>query len=218
MEEQSAESAPDEAPEDAGAPESTEPGFASLELTVSEGTLHIQAGDAFSLTRNDSGADYEIEDGVLRCSVNHTGKTVLTLPSESAYDTLCLTAGEGHVYGEGSLAFQSLELEVGRGEVTPEGFTVEEDSAVSVRQGSASLACDLGRSIAADCREGHLSLALPLRQDDFDYSVDLSGGSSIRFGSKTYRDLSASKSVDNGAGRSIAVSCARGDVSVGFGK
>lgn len=217
VEAQTAEAAPDEGPEDAGTPESTDLGFTSLELTVSEGTLYIQAGDAFSLTRNDSDADYEIEDGVLRCSVNHTGKTVLTLPSEGTYDTLCLTVGEGHVYGEGGLMFQSLELEVGRGEVTLEGFTVE-DSAVSVRQGAAILSCDLGCSIAADCREGRPSLALPLHQSDYDYTVELSGGGSVRFGNENYHGLSASKSVDNGAERSIAVSCTRGDVSVAFDK
>lgn len=204
-----------EAPEAPADPEPA-PDFTSLELNVSEGTLYIRAGDAFSLTRNGGDVDHIIDGGTLTCSISHTGETILTLPADITYDALRLTVGAGHVYGEGALTFQSLDLEVGRGEVTLERFSVEEDSSVAVQQGSAFLSGDLGASIEADCREGHLSLELPFSQDDCDYEIELSGGGSIRFGRDSYRGRSASKHVDNGGTRSIAVSCSRGDVSVEF--
>ena len=211
------EDAPAETPEDAAGPESAaELDFTGLELTVTEGTLYIRAGDAFSLTRDGGGVDYTVDGGTLSCSISHTGETVLTLPTGVTYDALRLTVGAGHVYGEGALTFRSLDLEVGRGEATLEDFSAEEDSAIAVRQGAAFLSGDLGPSITADCREGHLSLELPCGQDDWDCEIELSGGGSIRFGRDSYRGRSASKRVDNGGARSIAVSCSRGDVSVEF--
>lgn len=187
-----------------------------LELEVTEGTLYIRAGDSVSLTRHGGEPlDYEIEDGVLSFSDSRGGDIVLTLPENSSYDSLRLTVKNGHVYAEDALTLRSLELTMDRGEAKLEQAAVSESSTIDVDQGSAFLSGDLGQSISASCREGHLSLEVSFERSGCNYEIDLSQGN-IRLGSDHYSGRSYSKTLDNGAERTMRLSCARGDVSVEF--
>lgn len=201
---------------------SPEPGeeqaFDALEIDIEKGTMYIRAGDSFSYTREDGGkAEYEITDNTLCISQLQDHKTVLTLPEDLAYTSLRLTVGEGHVYTECALSLQTLELDVSRGEASLSGIAVSDSSAIEVRQGSAFLSGDPGASVTANSKEGHISMEVWTAQDDYNFEIDLSTGN-IHVGSEDYHGLSASKSIDNGAERSMKLTCSRGDLSVEFDK
>lgn len=194
----------------------TEQLFDAMEIDVERGSLDICTGDSFSYVRKDGGeADYEIAGGVLRIEQSQDHKTVLTLPEGESYTSLRLTAGEGHVYAESALQLQTLELNVTRGEATVSGVCVADSSSIAVGQGSAFLSGDPGKSVAVNSREGHVSMEVSCAQDDYNFEIELSTGN-IHLGAEDYHGLSFSKSVDNGAERSMELSCSRGDLSVDF--
>ena len=114
-----------------------------------------------------------------------------------------------------ALSLQTLELNVSRGEVDLSGIAVTDSSVIEVSQGSAFLSGDLGNSVAAHSKEGHLSMELPAAQGDYNFEIDLLTGN-IHLGTEDYHGLSVSKSIDNGAERSMKLNCSRGDLSVEF--
>lgn len=207
-----------EAPADISLPEPAgeEPAFTSLDLEIKKGSLYIRSGDEFSLTRHgEEVKDYEISGGTLYFENDDPGDTMLTLPEDSAYEMLRLSVGEGHIYGETGLTVNTLELESSRGETTLEGISVSESSTVQIEQGTAFLSGDLGKSASVSCREGHLNLELSFAEKECSYEISLSEGN-LRLGGKNYKGRSVSKTVDNGADRSLELNCSRGDLSVEF--
>lgn len=192
--------------------------FEAMEIDIEKGTLYIRSGDSFSYSRENGGqAGYEIADGVLRIDQSGDHKTVLTLPQGEEFDSLLLTVGEGHVYVESALSLGTLELSVARGEVTVSGVSVTESSDIDVGQGSVFLTGDPGSSVTAVSRQGHLGMELSCAQSDYNYEIDLSNGN-IHLGGENYHGRSFSDSIDNGAERTMALSCAMGDLSVEFDK
>lgn len=186
-----------------------------ITLDIKKGTLYIRFGDSLSLThRSGEALDYSIDNGTLYVSINHSGEMVLTLP-ENSYETLRLDVENGHVYAEDALSLTSLALNLEEGEVKLEALSVSDNSSIYVEKGSAFLYGDLGSSIWANCEEGHLSLSVPYKQDDYNYEIQLSGGD-IRLGSKNYHGKTASETIDNGAAYSMQLNCSRGDISVSF--
>lgn len=215
-EEKSESAAPPEEPSPDPPEPQTEPLFDALEIDIEKGDLEICSGDSFSYVRKDGGeADYEITDGVLLIDQRQDHKTVLTLPEGLTYTSVRLTAGEGHVYAESALSLQTLELYVKRGEVTLSGISVTDSSVLEVSQGSVFLSGDPGKSVTVSSKEGQLSMEASCAQDDYNFEVELSMGH-IHLGSEDYQGLSFSKSIDNGAERSMEVNCTRGDLSVKF--
>lgn len=190
--------------------------FTNLELEIAEGTLYVRSGDSFSLTlRGKDVTDYEISDSTLYFKNSHAGDVVLVLPKEESYETFRLTVTGGHVYTEDSLEVQALELEMRQGEAKLETISVASNSNISVEQGSAFLSGNLGPSINASCREGHLSLEVSSQQTDFNYEISLSEGE-LRLGKENYHGKSDNRTIDNGAESSMQLSCSRGDISVEF--
>lgn len=192
--------------------------FTSMELNIDRGTLYIRAGDSFSLTRRDGHPmDYEITDQVLHLDQKLEGEAVLMLPEDTSFAALHLTAGEGHVFAESPLSLETLELTVSRGEVTLSQVSVTDSSAIQVSQGSAFLSGSLGASVTAASKEGNLNMELSDAQEDYDYEIELSTGN-IHLGELDFRGRSASRTIDNDAGQSMALHCSRGNLSVEFKK
>lgn len=180
--------------------------------------MYIRSGSSFSLTRHDGVAiDYEISDNILYLKNNYTGDVVLILPENDNYETLLLTVADGHVYWESPLTVQTLELKVAQGEVKLESVSAAGNSSIEVTHGSAFLSGNPGHSVTANCQGGHLSLEVSLAQSDYNYEIELSNGN-IRLGKEQYHGRSYSHTVDNGAERSMKLTCAQGDISVEFNK
>lgn len=200
-------------------PETTAPSeqmFDNLILNIDRGTMYIRSGDSFSFTRHDGKeVDYEIKDNTLYINQYQDGEAVLTLPTDASYNTLQLTVGEGHVYAENTLSLQTLELNLTRGEANLSSVSVAESSTLDISQGSAFVHGDLGTSIIANSREGHLSIEVPNAQNDYNFDIQLTTGN-IHLGNENYNGRSFSKNIDNGAERSMMLDCSRGDLSVEF--
>lgn len=195
-----------------------EQAFTSMEIEVEEGTLYIRSGDAFSLTyHNGNAADYDISNNTLYYKNRHTGDTVLVLPENESYETLHLIVDDGHAYVENSVTVRNLKLEVEQGEAKLEKVFVSDNSFIKVEQGSAFVSGDLGDSVNASCKEGHLSLEVPFKQTECSYEIDLTEGD-IRMGNEHYQGRSESRTVDNGGERFMKLTCSRGDISVEFEK
>lgn len=196
----------------------TEQKFTDINIEVSEGTLYIRSGNSFSLTYHDGKTlDYEITDGTLYISNSRTGDTVLTLPESESYKTLSINVGNGHLYGECPLNIENLNLDAGQGEATLKLLSVSDSSSIKVNKGSAFLSGDLGYTAVAEAQTGKISLEVPFKQTDCNYEINLSYGN-ITLGTESYHGKSDFKTIDNGAERSIKLTCAYGDISVEFGK
>ncbi len=192
--------------------------FEALELDITRGTLYIRAGSAFSYTKEDGGkADYELVGNTLHISQKQDHKTVLILPEGISLTSLQLSVQEGHVYAECALTLQTLDLSVGQGEVTCSKIAVAARSTIEVNRGSASLFGDPGETVTLRSTEGHLRLDVSVPQTAFNFEISLTTGN-IHLGTEDYHGPSYSKSIDNGASRSMVVTCARGELSVDFSK
>lgn len=190
--------------------------FDTVVLEVERGTMSVRAGDTFSYSREDGGpADYALADGTLTIHQSQDHKTVLTLP-ERVYAKCSITVGEGHLYVECSLSLQELELSVTRGEASLSSVSVTGSSTITVSQGSASLSGDPGAQVTAHSSMGHLAMAVSGAQSSYNISFELSEGN-IQLGEDTYHGLSLSKEFNNGAERSMTLTCSKGDLSIGFG-
>lgn len=140
---------------------------------------------------------------------------VLVLPETDSYETLDLNVKNGHAYMEGTVTVDSLKLRVSQGEAGLEGLTVLEDSDIQVDGGSLSLCGDPGKSVTADCKQGHLGMSVPFEEEDCNYEVKVSGGK-IHLGSHNYEGKSASHTLDNNSDRLMKLSCSHGEPSVEF--
>lgn len=189
--------------------------FDSIVVDIEKGRITIRKGDSFSYIREDGGeADYEIIDGTLRISQNQDHKTVLTLP-EYEYSDISLTVGEGDLYAEGTLSSRSLEVYVTKGEAALSSVAVADSSVIEVSEGSISLSGDPGKSVTARSEKGHLDMGVSGSQSSYNISFELSEGN-VRLGDTDYHDRSLSKNIDNGAEKTMTLTCTKGDLSVGF--
>ena len=189
--------------------------FDSLLLTLDRGSLTIQSGDAFSYTRADGeAADFTLSEGTLCIRQAEDQPTILTLPKQE-YEDFSLTVGEGHLAGECALSLESLKLEVNRGEASLGSLTVQGTSEIRVSQGSAALEGDLGSSVTAESSMGHLNLSLAGARSKYNIDLSLTQGD-IRLGEDVYQGLEYSDRFDNGADRSLTLTCSRGDLSADF--
>ena len=190
--------------------------FAAMELEVRQGTLYIREGAEFSLARKDGKtAEYEIDSDTLVFVDDHTGDTVLTLPEGGSYGLLALKVKDGHVYGEAPLALDELDLTMEHGEASLEAVTVRGRCRIDVEEGSAYVKGDVGPEAEALCSQGHLGLEVPFAKEDCNYTLEVSEGE-LRLGGEGYHGRAGSSTVDNGADRSMALTCRRGELSVEF--
>lgn len=133
--------------------------FVNIEIELTTGTIKIYSGDEFSLTY-DGGktAEYSVADSTLYIPVQSAGELVLTLPSDYAFDTVTISVDQGHLYAEGPLSAEKLNLDLGEGEATLEGLSVSESCAVNIKRGSAFLSGTLAGTVEAQCNEGQIQI------------------------------------------------------------
>lgn len=190
--------------------------FGSINLKMKEGTLKILPGDSFSITYgNEEPAEYEITEGTLYFKNSQSKDVILTLPEDEKYDFVLLDVKDGHILEKGALAVEALEVHAERSDVQIEGINVEASSAINVDSGSVFLSGNPGTSVTADCRQGHLNLAIP-SEESYNYELEASDGN-IRVGKRDYHGRTIAESIDNGAERLMRLHCSKGDIAVESG-
>lgn len=195
--------------------EHSQQAFTNIDLTITKGSLYVRTGSEFSIVKKDGkSAKYDIIDNTLYFSDERSNDIVLTLPEKSTYESLHITAKSGNISAELPLILNSVTLEVEEGEVSIADATISNESSITIHSGSVYLSGSLGDAVSADCEKGHLSLDSSDSVTDYNYVLKASNAS-IRLDDKKY-EKNTEQQIDNGAARTMSLTCSFGDISVEF--
>lgn len=132
-------------------------------------------------------------------------------------DSASLSAGAGRIELQDAKV-KSLEIEVGAGQAEVTDMQVTE---LDVKVGMGEFVGDgaIDGDVTMECSMGNLELCVKGRQEDFNYEIDgamgnisLDGAS----GGQEFGGFSNERSIDNGAGKEMDISCAMGNITVSF--
>lgn len=133
-----------------------------------------------------------------------------------------LHAGEASLeVGAGEIVVQEteadkLELSVGMGSIELDGMSVNRLD-ISVGMGGVTAKGSVSGDIKAECSMGSMEMTLEGSQNDFNYTLECAMGT-IELGSDEYSGMAMSKSISNGAGKSITADCSMGSMTIRFTK
>ena len=126
---------------------------------------------------------------------------------------LDLEVGAGQITGD-YMEASKASVSVGMGEVSIDDMQVNRLDA-EVGMGALCLVADIKESANMECSMGELDLTLKGKETDFNYKVEAAMGN-VDIGSDSYSGLAHERKIDNGAGKTVTVECAMGDVTVDF--
>ena len=189
-------------------------GTSKVQCYVEENTLHVKAV-----------VKTIIDD-------NPTAVIVVRVPAGISFDDLDMEIGAGTMK-LGSVAAREIDLEVGAGQIIAD--SVQADSLnVNVAAGDAQVKSFQVKNLEAevgmgnlyakgnvsdhgelDCGMGNITLELFGEVTAFDYNVKCGLGK-VKIGEETYSGLINEKALNHGAGRTIEVECAMGNVEIIF--
>lgn len=182
-----------------------------------------------------------VEDGVLyvieMTSSWNTGsdkncKMVFYLPEKYCFDSVRMELGAGTLklgglqaeevsltVGAGQIVLEEvnaarLELGIGAGQIEVKRMDVEELDA-GVGMGELTAEGAVGSSAVIDCSMGNVEIKLDGSREDFNYEIDGAMGN-VDIGRESYGGFSQSKSIDNGADKTIQVSSSMGNITLRF--
>lgn len=189
--------------------------FRQVAVKVQAGSLHIRTGEEFSFLYADgSRVSYSVEEGTLVCEASFTHhEGLLTLPEGAKYSGVSISVGAGHIYVEDSLQTSTFDLELDGGEASVLGLQAEDASTIRVEKGSVYLTGRLGGQVLVECTNGNVSLALEDAAADYDYDISINAGS-VSLDGHCYGGMT-NQQIDNGAGRTMKLSCKRGAMEIG---
>lgn len=126
-----------------------------------------------------------------------------------------LEVGAGEIVVRGTEA-DKLKLSVGMGSIELDGMSVNQLD-ISVGMGGVTAKGSVSGDIMADCSMGSVEMTLAGSRNDFNYKLDCAMGT-IELDSDEYSGMATSKTIDNGAGKSITVDCSMGSTTIRFTK
>lgn len=146
-----------------------------------------------------------IEDG--------DAKIYIDLPKDMKLKEAELFLGAGSLYADG-IGAGDLDLQIGAGYAEVSGVKAEEISA-SCGVGELVLSGECLGDVDIECGVGRIEFTTTGREDDYDYSLECGVGE-IEYGSRSFNGISREINTDNGAGKSMDISCSMGVVVVNF--
>lgn len=126
-----------------------------------------------------------------------------------------LEVGAGEIVAQGTEA-DKLELSVGMGSIELDGMSVNRLD-ISVGMGGVTAKGSVSGDIKAECSMGSMEMTLEGSRNDFNYTLECAMGT-IELGSDEYSGMAMSKSISNGAGKSITADCSMGSMTIRFTK
>lgn len=126
-----------------------------------------------------------------------------------------LEVGAGQIVTRGTVADQ-LELSVGMGGIELDGMSVNRLN-ISVGMGGVKAKGSVSGDIKAECSMGSVEMTLEGSRNDFNYTLDCAMGT-IELGGEEYSGMAVTKSISNGAGKSIKADCSMGSMTIRFTK
>lgn len=218
--------------------------FSSLDIEVGGCAFEAKASpdDNFYIEVKKAGKfQAYVEDGVLyiiettsswNMGGNKTCKIVFYIPENYRFDSVDMELGAGTLkldalqadeasltVGAGQIELKEvsagqLELEVGAGRIEVKHMAVEELDA-EVGMGELTAEGSVGSGAAIDCSMGNVEIKLDGSKEDFNYEIDGAMGN-IDIGKESYSGFSQSRSIDNGAERTVQVSSSMGNITLRF--
>lgn len=137
----------------------------------------------------------------------------IDLPKDRKFSEADLFMGAGRLYADGIHA-DDLDLEVGAGYAEVSGFKANEVSA-SCGAGELVLSGETLGDVDIECGVGKIELTTPGREEDYDYSLECGVGE-VKYGNRNFSGIAREIDADNGAGKSMDISCSMGAVIVNF--
>lgn len=159
----------------------------------------------------------------------------LYLPAGCRFGVMELEVGAGQIQAK-KLEADSLKLEVGAGQVVAESVSADvleasvgagDMTLKEINLGQLAVDVDAGRlqaeglvlnKVIGECSVGNLELKLTGTIQDYDYLLDCAAGNIYLDGKKYASGMEKEIRIDNGAGRSIELDCAVGNIRVTFAK
>ncbi len=187
--------------------------FDNIDIDMSQGSIKIYSGDNFSLLYENGGtAEYTVSDNTLYISNQAKGDIVLTLPDDDTYETVTISIDQGNIYTSPYLDINNLSVDLQEGEVTLDNLSVSEITNVNVKKGTIFLEGTFGGDVNISCSEAHISLISASEESSFNYDLTISSAD-ITIGSRSYQ---SNQSIDNGASKTMTLSCTQGDIEIEF--
>lgn len=190
-------------------------GVGRLQAYIEDGTLYLVA------TR-----PAELSVGV------KSSQVTLYVPENAVYEDVSFELGAGtlefHKLQAGNVSFdvgagsveaeeiraETLSVVMGAGEMELEDVTADE-AKLSVSAGSISLSGKVNGDLTGECSAGSIELELHGKETDYNYEIFCAAGS-IDVGKRSMSGLNKTKTIDNGAAKTIYLNCAAGSISVEF--
>lgn len=159
-------------------------------------------------------------------------KIVLYLPQDISLQFMQVSLGAGQLkmrdmtvqnmtadVGAGQLSMEkmdieTLELSIGAGELQAKDTRVQNLSA-SVGMGNLEFSGAIDAAADISCSMGNVSMELEGVKEDFNYELHCVAGNMDIDGEK-HTGVEMSKTIDNGADKSIEIDCSMGNVEVDF--
>lgn len=173
-----------------------------LEVEISAADFTIKEADAFSVESNLKNLTVTEKDGVLmikekqRFGTTYNGAAlILHIPTETAFEKANITTGAGRLTAD-TLSANTLELELGAGEVNITSLTASKNADIDGGAGKITIAGGTLHDLDLDMGVGELNLtAAILGNSDLDLGV---GESNITLlGSSDDYRLDAEKGIGN---------------------
>ncbi len=124
---------------------------------------------------------------------------------------------EMRLYVPKTAVLQSVDLEVGAGEITMDNGSVVscKKLALDCGAGSCALNLDLFGNADVECGVGKIVLNLSGEESEFDYAVECGIGS-VQIGDTEYSGFGTDKKITNRAKKKIDAQCGIGSIRIGF--
>lgn len=214
-----------------------------LEIDIKGGALTVVSTDEDIIRAECSGSHpvkFSVEDDVLKLQdKGHENwrpfekrEILLYLPAGTDLKKVVCDVGGGMVDMDARTADQA-EIDLGAGQLVIDHMICKkaegtigagsmkigdadiEEAAFDVGAGEIRYAGRIGKRLEAECSMGQADFELEKREEDYNYSIDVSMGE-IQIGQESYEGLDSQRNVDNGAAREIELDCSMGRIRVTF--
>ena len=143
----------------------------------------------------------------------HANEIYVYVPSNYSFDEVSMDIGAGQIYME-NITAREFSLDVGAGQAEVMDFTAEEmDFAVGVGQITAKGM--VNREADFECGAGEIDYTAYGKETDYNYEIDCGIGE-VSCGNNSYSGLAHSRDINNGASKSMDISCGIGSININF--
>ena len=183
---------------------------------VEDDTLYIRASNG-AQTWNRMGSCvitlYMPEDFFFENVDVEMGAGVLEFSDLRAGD-ISLEAGAGQIVIE-NIQSNVLDLEIGAGEIRLENMVVWGELSAEIGMGNFEANGSVMVNASIQCSMGNVNLELAGGEQEYNYDIECAMGN-IDLGNRSYSGLAKETNIDNGAGVTIELQCAMGNITVSF--